>query len=212
MKVSCCSWKKVLCAVFCLIFFSGRISPSFSRSHDHIVRAQSIIDRFTAIKTMTGDFVQWNPNGKRAEGIFYLERPGKIRFSYKGIPLQVIADGQFVGVNNRALNTWNFYEIVRTPLRFLLNDKIDLSSGNLLQFRDESGITTIVLYDKSLGKGQIRMFFDSKSYMLRQWTIIDQQNLATTVQVMNVRTGVRFVDGMFTIPRNKAVVSRNARN
>ncbi|MDD9333235.1 MAG: outer-membrane lipoprotein carrier protein LolA, partial [Bartonella sp.] len=35
---------------------------------------------------------------------------------------------------------------------------------------------------------------------LRQWTIVDQQNLETTVQIMNVRTNVRFSDNMFVIP------------
>lgn len=166
-------------------------------------RAQSIANHFAAIKTMTGDFIQFSPKGKMSQGTFYLERPGKIRFIYKKIPLQIIADGQFVGINNRALNTWNFSQLLQTPMKFLLGDKIDLSSGRLLALREDPGAVTIVLRDKNIGAGQIRMVFDSKSYALRQWTIVDQQNLETTVQIMNVRTGVRFADGMFTLPSKK---------
>ncbi|EJF92066.1 LolA family protein [Bartonella melophagi] len=183
--------------------------PSFAQSSHQVVRAQAIADHFSKIKTMTGDFIQFSPKGKMSEGTFYLERPGKIRFGYKGVPLQIIADGQMVGVNNRALNTWNLYQLSQTPMKFLLDDKINISSKNLLALREDPGVITIVLHDKSIGKGQIRMIFDSKDYGLRQWTIVDQQNLETTVQIMNVRTGIRFVDGMFTIPYKNIAISRN---
>ncbi|WP_019222910.1 outer-membrane lipoprotein carrier protein LolA [Bartonella rattaustraliani] len=177
--------------------------PAFSQSSHKVVRAQNIADHFAAIKTMTGDFIQFSPQGKMSQGTFYLERPGKIRFIYKKIPLQIITDGQFIGINNRALNTWNFSQLFRTPMKFLLDNKIDVSSGRLFAFREDPGAVTIVLRDRSIGAGQIRMVFDSKSYALRQWTIVDQQNLETTVQIMNVRTGVRFTDGMFKLPSHK---------
>ncbi|AQX20472.1 LolA family protein [Bartonella sp. WD16.2] len=183
--------------------------PSFAQSSRQIARAQAIANHFSEIKTMTGDFIQFSPKGKMSEGTFYLERPGKIRFGYKGVPLQIIADGRTVGVNNRALNTWNLYQLSQTPMKFLLDDKINISSENLLALREDPGVITIVLHDKSIGKGQIRMIFDSKTYNLRQWTIVDQQNLETTVQIINVRTGIRFADGMFTIPYKNIAISRN---
>ncbi|WP_074381561.1 outer-membrane lipoprotein carrier protein LolA [Bartonella doshiae] len=182
---------------FCPTFFA------FSQTSNKVAWAQNIINRFAAIKTMTGDFIQFSPKGKMSKGTFYLERPGKIRFMYKKIPLQIIADGKFVGINNRALNTWNFSQLAQTPMRFLLGDKIDVSSGRLVGLREDPEAVTIVLRDKTVGRGQIRMVFDSKGTALRQWTIVDQQNLETTVQIMNVRTGVRFADGMFTLPTKK---------
>lgn len=186
-----------------IIVFWSLTFPAVSQSSQQVVRAQNVINRFTAIKTMTGDFIQFSPKGKISQGTFYLERPGKIRFIYKKLPLQIIADGQFVGINNRALNTWNFSQLFQTPMKFLLDDKINVSTGRLLAFREDPGAVTIVLRDKSIGAGQIRMVFDSKSTALRQWTIVDQQNLETTVQIMNIRTGVRFADGMFTLPSKK---------
>ncbi|WP_144751526.1 MULTISPECIES: LolA family protein [Bartonella] len=182
--------------------------PAFSQSYskvasNKVAKAQNVVSTFAAIKTMTGDFIQFSPQGKMSQGTFYLERPGKIRFIYKKIPLQIIADGQFIGINNRALNTWNFSQLSQTPMKFLLDDKINISSGRLLAFREDPGAVTVVLRDQSMGAGQIRMVFDSRNAALRQWTIVDQQNLETTVQVMNVRTGVRFADGMFTLPSNK---------
>ncbi|CAF26701.1 LolA family protein [Bartonella quintana] len=184
--------------VFCCLTF-----PAFSQSSKKVVKAQKIANHFAAIKTMTGDFIQFSPKGKMSQGTFYLERPGKIRFIYKKIPLQIIADGQFIGINNRALNTWNFSPLFQTPMKFLLDDEINLSSGRLLAFREDPGAVTVILRDKSTGSGQIKMVFDPKTYTLRQWTIIDQQSLETTVQIMNVRTGVKFADKMFTLPSKK---------
>ncbi|OPB32290.1 outer membrane lipoprotein carrier protein LolA [Bartonella sp. AR 15-3] len=188
-----------------ILLFFLLSSPAFSQSAKQLARAQNIINRFAAIKTMTGDFIQFSPKGKITKGTFYLERPGKIRFSYKGVPLQIIADGKSVGINNRALNTWSFYRLSQTPMKFLLGNTINLSSENLLAFREDPKTVVIILRDKTIGKGQIKIIFDSQSYALRQWAILDQQNLETTIQIMNVRTNVRFSNEMFVIPYKNTV-------
>ncbi|WP_273790530.1 MULTISPECIES: outer-membrane lipoprotein carrier protein LolA [unclassified Bartonella] len=202
MKTSFLPQRRIFGLVGIIIFWCLTF-PVFSQVSNKVIKAQNVVNHFAAIKTMTGDFIQFSPKGKMSQGTFYLERPGKIRFIYKKMPLQIIADGQFVGINNRALNTWNFSQLSQTPMKFLLDDKIDVSSGRLLAFREDPGAVTIVLRDKTIGAGQIRMVFDSKGSALRQWTIVDQQNLETTVQVMNVRTDVRFANGMFTLPSKK---------
>ncbi|ACS51995.1 outer membrane lipoprotein carrier protein, LolA family [Bartonella grahamii as4aup] len=202
MKTSFLPQRRVFGLVGIIIFWCLTF-PVFSQASNKVIKAQNVVNHFAAIKTMTGDFIQFSPKGKMSQGTFYLERPGKIRFIYKKMPLQIIADGQFVGINNRALNTWNFSQLSQTPMKFLLGDKIDVSSGRLLAFREDPGAVTIVLRDKTIGAGQIRMVFDSKGSALRQWTIVDQQNLETTVQIMNVRTDVRFANGMFALPSKK---------
>ncbi|KEG21357.1 LolA family protein [Bartonella bacilliformis] len=207
MKVSCLSLNRVL-IVSGILYFVLFLFPAFSQSANQVARAQAIANHFAAIKTMTGDFVQFSPKGKTTKGTFYLERPGKVRFTYQGVPLQIMADGQSVGIQNRALNTWDLYQLSQTPMKLLLGDTIDISSENLLAFRQDSKVIEVILRDKSLGKGQIRMIFDANTHALLQWTIVDQQNLETTVQVMNVRTGVRFAKDMFTIPYQNIAMSR----
>ncbi|WP_375615773.1 MULTISPECIES: outer membrane lipoprotein carrier protein LolA [unclassified Bartonella] len=202
MKTSFLSQRRVFGFVGIIVFWCLTF-PAFSQASNKVAKAQNVVNHFAAIKTMTGDFIQFSPKGKMSQGTFYLERPGKIRFIYKKMPLQIIADGQFVGINNRALNTWNFSQLSQTPMKFLLDDKIDVSSGRLLAFREDPGAVTIVLRDQTIGVGQIRMVFDSQGSALRQWTIVDQQNLETTVQIMNVQTDVRFANGMFKLPSQK---------
>jgi len=170
--------------------------------------AQQIADHFSKIRTMTGDFVQFGPRGEMTEGTFYMERPGKIRFTYKNSPVRVISDGQSVAINNKKLDTWSLYQLQQTPMKLLLSDHINVSNGNLLEFRQESSAITLVIVDNSMGKSKIRMIFDPKTYELRQWTIIDRQNLETTIQLINPRTGVRFADGMFDIDYQRIGMKR----
>lgn len=170
--------------------------------------AQQIADHFAHIRTMTGNFVQFSPRGEMTEGTFYLERPGKIRFVYKNSPIRVIADGKSVAINNKKLDTWSLYQLQQTPMSLLLSDRIDLANGHLVKVRQEAGAVTIVMTDDSMGKSRIRMIFDPKTYELRQWTMIDRQNLETTVQLVNPRTGVRFADGMFDIDYQRIAMKR----
>ncbi|MBP0650885.1 outer-membrane lipoprotein carrier protein LolA, partial [Mycobacterium tuberculosis] len=78
---------------------------------------------------MTGEFVVFGPDGSRAEGVFYLAKPGKIRFEYaRPLQLEVIADGTDVVVLDRKKQTQDLYPLSKTPLKFLLADQIDLAN------------------------------------------------------------------------------------
>src|SRR5581483_5134967 len=58
-----------------------------------------------SFRTMEGQFIQFGPHGEQSEGVFYISRPGKIRFHYRPpVKLDVISDGHNVAVrDNRAM-------------------------------------------------------------------------------------------------------------
>lgn len=173
---------------------------------------QQIADHFSAVRTITGEFVQFGPKGDQTGGTFYIERPGKIRFNYNNSPVRVIADGESVVINNRKLDTWDLYPLSKTPLKLLLSDRIDLGGGRLLKAKQEPDMITLVLGDKSVfGNSKITMMFDPKSYELKQWTITDAQNQDTTVMIFNTRQGVRFTDDMFKIDYQRIAMKRKGR-
>nr|WP_244639505.1 outer membrane lipoprotein carrier protein LolA [Aureimonas endophytica] len=163
--------------------------------------AQAVADHFSSIKSMSGDFMQFDDKGRQSEGKFYIERPGRIRFEYAGTPVRVIADGSNVAVNNRKLNTWDLYPLSKTPMKLLLDTRIDLSGANIQDVKQEKDLTTIVMGDRSLfGNSRITMMFDPKTYDLRQWTIRDAQGKDTTVMISNVQSGAPAKDALFKIP------------
>jgi outer membrane lipoprotein-sorting protein len=163
--------------------------------------AQKIADHFSSVKSMSGEFVQFGPNNQQTGGKFFLERPGKIRFNYDGKSnFRVISDGKSVAILNKRLNTSDLYPLSKTPLKLLLDNRIDLSGGRVKSIKEESDLTTIQLADKSVfGISKITMMFDPKSFDLRHWTITDEQGKDTTVMIYNTKEGVSFPPDTFAI-------------
>ena len=173
--------------------------------------AQRIADHFANVRTMMGEFVQFGPRGEQTGGKFYIERPGKVRFNYDPpANFQVTSDGKTVVLENTKLKTADVYPLARTPLKLLLDDRIDLSGNKVKSVKEEEDLTTIQLADKSMfGDSTITMMFDPKSYDLRQWTITDAQGKDTTVMIFNVEQGVTFDPSVFRIDGSKFNQARN---
>jgi outer membrane lipoprotein-sorting protein len=163
--------------------------------------ARKIADHFSSIRTMSGDFVQFGPRGEQTGGQFYIARPGKVRFNYEApSAYRVISDGKSVVIVNKKLRTSDLYPLSKTPLKLLLDDRIDLSGSRVKSIKEDADTVTILLADKSVfGSSRITMIFDAKSYDLRQWTITDAQGKDTTVLVDNVKQGVQLDASLFKI-------------
>ncbi|MFB9983371.1 outer-membrane lipoprotein carrier protein LolA [Mesorhizobium kowhaii] len=174
------------------------IAPALSAAP---VTAQMIADHFSSVKSMSGDFVQSGPKGEQTGGNFFLQRPGKIRFNYTGrSSVNVIADGKSLVIYNKKLKTSRLYSLSKTPLKLLLDNQVDFSGNRFRGMKEEGDLIAIRLADKSsFGNSKIAMMFDRRSFELRRWTITDEQGLSTTVTIFNVKHGVHFTEGTFTI-------------
>ncbi len=167
--------------------------------------AQKIADHFSSVSTMSGEFVQFGPRGEQTGGKFYIQRPGKLRFNYEPPSgFRVISDGKSVVIDNTKLKTMDLYPLSKTPLKLLLDDRIDLSGKKVKSVKEEDDLTTIQLADRQFfGNSTITMMFDPKSYELRQWTITDAQGKDTTVMIFNVKQGVKLDQDLFAIDYNR---------
>ncbi len=175
--------------------------------------AQKIADHFSSIRTMSGDFVQFGPRGEQTGGKFFIERPGKVRFNYEApSAYRVISDGRSVVIDNKKLNTSDLYPLSKTPLKLLLDDRIDLNGTRVKNVKEAPDVITIQLADRSVfGNSWITLMFDTKTYDLRQWTITDAQGKNTTVLIDNVKEGVQLDASLFKIDykRNYEVNKKN---
>ena len=172
---------------------------------------QKIADHFARVRTMMGEFVQFGPRGEQTGGKFYIERPGKVRFNYEApASFKVTSDGTTLVLENTKLKTADIYPLNKTPLKLLLDDRIDLSGNKVRAVREDDDLTTIQLADKSVfGDSTITMMFDPASYELRQWTITDGQGKDTTVMIFNVQEGVTFDPSVFAIDHRKVQEMQN---
>ena len=157
----------------------------------------------SGVQTLVGDFVQVGPDGRRTEGQFFIQKPGKVRFEYNPpSPVEVIADGKSVVVRDRKLATQQLWPLSQTPLRYLLTDKIDLlRDTNVISVSADDVFVTLVIEEKQVltGTHRLMMMFGAKDFQLRQWTVTDPQGFDTTVAVYNLDTTKKPDPDMFTI-------------
>ena len=168
---------------------------------------RAIIDRvnnyLSSVQTLEGKFVQIGPDGGRTTGMFYLSKPGRVRFEYDSpSPIELIADGQSVVVRDRNLATQDVYPLSQTPLRFLLADHVDLMKDtNLVAVYADDVFITVVVEEKNglVGTSRLMIMFDAKDMQLKQWTVTDPQGYDTTVAVYNLDSSKKLNPSMFRI-------------
>jgi outer membrane lipoprotein-sorting protein len=156
----------------------------------------------TGVRTLVGDFVQIAPDGGRSRGKFYLQKPGRLRFDYDPPSrVELIADGQSLAVRDRKLATQDIYPLSQTPLRFLLEDRIDLRRTDLVGVYADSMFVSVVIEQKQIfgGTHRLRLMFGANDFRLRQWTIADEQGSGTTVAVYNLNAGKKLDPELFKI-------------
>ncbi len=184
-------------AIAAMTFLAAAAPAQPTQSDRDIVSALSA--HFAAVPTMSGEFLQFGPNGDQTAGTFFISRPGKIRFNYEQpTALEVISNGKTVAVHNRKLKTWDFYPLEKTPLKLLLGDKVELDDKTIRNVVNEPDLTTVVMGDdKVLGNSLLTLMFDPQSFDLRQWTIRDGKGEETSVMIFNVQKNVELSDNLF---------------
>jgi outer membrane lipoprotein-sorting protein len=161
-----------------------------------------ISERLAGVKTMNGEFVQFDPNGAQRQGRFYIARPGKVRFQYDPpTTVSVIADGKSVLVFDKKLQTYDIWPLSQTPLRLLLDSGLDLArSDRVTDVNVAADLIEVELQDETrFSSGTLNLVFDRATNELRQWTVTDQQGLQTMVTLYNVETGNRLDSDLFKI-------------
>jgi outer membrane lipoprotein-sorting protein len=157
----------------------------------------------SSVQQMVGHFVQVAPDGSRSQGLFYVQKPGRVRFEYDPpSPIEIVADGQSVVVRDRRLATQDLYPLSQTPLRFLLSERIDLlRETNVVAVRADDVYVTVVIEERQalIGTSRLMMMLGAKDYQLKQWTVTDPQGYDTTVAVSNLDPSKHPDPGLFRI-------------
>lgn len=139
-------------------------------------------------RTVRGGFVQTNPNGSRATGFYWLQRPGKVRFDYDPpSPLTLVADGKTVAIRDRALKTTDRFSQNATPLSLVLKPRIDFAAdARVSQVRRLGPQIAVTARDrKGEADGEITLVFDEKTNVIREWSIRDSSGQTTRVVLVS---------------------------
>jgi outer membrane lipoprotein-sorting protein len=181
--------------------------PAMTATAPAGVSAQEAVDRadayFNAAQTMVANFVQIGADGTRSEGEVYVQKPGHLRFEYDPpAKIQITADGTSLAIKDVKLMKQDLYFISQTPLKFLLQDHIDLATDTkVLGVNSDASTTSIQVEDSATfgGTSRITLIFDTATFQLRQWVVTDPQGFDTTVSLFNVDLATRPDPSLFVI-------------
>jgi len=199
-----------------LALFVALVLPSLgaARTAEETNALATLAEAFSKTKTMAGEFIQFNPDGGRTEGKFYIAKPGKVHFQYAGkSKLAVVSDGDQVLVHDKRLQTYDLYPLSKTPLKLLLDDAMNLARSEKVQeVRVEPDLIEVTIVDNSkFGAGRVVLIFDRTSSELRQWTVTDQQGLTTSVTLYNVALNENLPGKLFKIDYAAATMAARER-
>ncbi|MEI9991008.1 MAG: outer membrane lipoprotein carrier protein LolA [Rhizomicrobium sp.] len=164
-----------------------------------------------AMVTLKGSFIQVEPSGAVDEGTFYISKPGRMRFEYKPpVPTLIVSDGSTVAVANTRLNTVDRYPLLETPLDVLLDKTIDIRHNPaLVGVRHQGGTFVVDLRANQMRTtANISLVFSEPDYELRQWTVIDNQGLSTTVALRDLQPGAVLAPSLFKLPDKNSFARR----
>jgi len=156
------------------------------------------------IRTMAGRFNQIDTQGYRAEGTFYLERPGKIRFRYDPPSRQeIMSIGQGFYVIDRKEKTQYAYPQDKIPLRQFLDEKIDLLRAGLVAISQSDAYLELTLQDETpAGTVRIALVFDKESQELVQWVLTSPDGSELTFSLYDVEKDVAIPASYFYLNIN----------
>ncbi|MGE3830738.1 MAG: outer membrane lipoprotein carrier protein LolA [Parvibaculaceae bacterium] len=172
-----------------------------------------VANYLTQFRNIQGEFVQVSSKGNVSKGVFYLSKPGKMRFEYASPnPFIIVSDGTWVTIKNRAKDTADQYPLSQTPLRLVLDDDIDLlDEANVLDVQKSDGLVTLTIQDrKKTVPGHLILVYDETQKALQQWIVVDGKGRRTTVELQNLVSGVKADPALFTIEvKRKARIKNN---
>lgn len=161
-------------------------------SEEEVAQINEISAHNSTITTMAGRFNQIDTQGYRAEGTFYLQRPGKIRFRYDPPSREeIMSIGQGFYVIDRKEKTQYAYPQDKVPLRQFLDSKIDLLRAGLVAISHSDSYLELTLQDETpAGTVRIALVFDKESKELVQWVLMSPDGSELTFSIYDVEKGV----------------------
>jgi outer membrane lipoprotein-sorting protein len=183
----------------------SRVQSSIFTTFDNVQRAQAakVSAYLSSLQNVTGNFVQVGPDGSRSTGSLYIQKPGRVRFTYDPpSPIAIIADGSSVVIRDQRLSTQDVYPLSQTPLRFLLSDRLDLMrDSNVVGVTADDLFISITIEENQplVGTSRLILMVGAKDNQLKQWTITDPQGYDTTIAVYNLDTSKRIDSSLFKI-------------
>lgn len=150
------------------------------------------------LHTLKARFIQTAPNGDKTSGVFYLQRPGKMRFEYdEPVDDFIVADGLFIYFYDAEMEQQSSVAIGDTLADFILRKNISLAGDvTVTEIKNKKDDTLHVTLTQTVDPeaGAMTLVFNKKPFRLNKWQIYDAQGQITEISLWEMETGLVFKD------------------
>ncbi len=193
---------------FVLIIAAALLMLPISAKASQEEALRQIETYLNSIKTLEADFVQTSSNGGTAEGKLYIAKPNKIRMEYDDpTSVLIVGDGNYIVYNDKELDQVTHIDYDDIPASLILANDIKIDGKNIKasNFYQDAGITSVTLDYKDKGDvGPITLLFSNNPLELKQWKIVDPQNIEVKISLYNSMQDGKLDDSLFKFKDKKS--------
>ncbi|MGN0929534.1 MAG: outer membrane lipoprotein carrier protein LolA [Alphaproteobacteria bacterium] len=197
---------KTLLLIIALLF--SNVTFANTNLANDMTLIKNIETYVNSLQSIIGNFNQVSSNGATDSGVFYINKPGRMRLEYKS-PILLVADGSSIVYFDKKLDQISYISLDSNPASIILNGNINLTDekspvkiSNITKNDDMLEVELTVPNEKQSGK--ITMIFQEKPLSLLGWKVKDAQGITTTISLYNIKPAKNLSDSLFKITRTKS--------
>jgi len=174
---------------------------------------QKTIDRvekyLSGLTTIIADFTQAAPDGSISTGVFYLKRPGMMRWQYKPpTPILMVADGNELIFYDYELEQITHIPLDSTLVGFLAQKTIRFSGGmvGITNIEEKDKVIRIEMAQKKKpDEGLLMLELSDQPLQIRNMVVTDTTKQTTTISLNHAKYGEELKKELFVFidPRKK---------
>ena len=177
---------KVLILIIVIKFSSAFTVNAF----DEKLLLDTIEDNWNKIKTMSGDFIQYNSDETMSYGKFLLSKPFKSKFIYENNNETIITTETLIVLLDKEGFRIDSYPIFNSPIKNLLVNEIDFQNMETeIKLIEKNNLYHIHISD--LHEKRVAIFsFKKDDLDLEKWEIIDEFDQSTVLEFTNLKKNI----------------------
>lgn len=194
-----------LCLCLCIWLNTTAWAASDS---DSAVQLQRIERYLNSINTFSASFSQVASDGSAADGVFYLSRPGKLRWEYRlPTPITIVLRGGVLAYYDPELDELSHIPADNVIASFLTQESISLSGNKQLGVAFETKKPHLILTiwkNDQISEGYLKLLFEDKEnkIFLKELQLLDPIGVTSTIVFDDIVQNSKLQDSVFSIQRN----------
>ena len=173
-----------------LVIFIKFISTFTANAFDEKLLLNTIEDHWNKIKTMSGNFIQYNSDESMSYGKFFLSKPFKSKFFYENNNETIVTTETLIILLDEEGFRIDSYPIFNSPIKNLLANEIDFKNLETnIKINEENNLYHVYMSDLS-ERSEAILSFRKDGLDLEKWEIIDEFDQSTVLEFTKIKKNI----------------------